>query len=683
MVKGSARVKEEKDVVGAPVRIAARKTSRQNHMPGRPRQYVNLHLPVRHAREYPPRPFRLEPLRDTRPSPPSPQRVSTMPPTFWSSAPPPPSAPANPPDPDMSVRISYGSRASDHDPPRRETAAGARQIQPPVSSLQQALNKIKADIDAGEEQAIPECVISEVSVAYDAVLELHRPNIGPYSEGGEHDLPANFKRAWTEDVSRASQTFPTATVDAITNIADRKPQAVVQRAASRGILAAMERMDGFKYSLNNAWSSKDADGQRFSYICQDSMQNKDRHANGFTRTMKHLKGEGERGPRKATYDCKGSVSIKCSMVRRSIDIFYRHYAIHSSVAERKALPRPPRAPQPATGKGSAGNQDGGLLGRLQSEKSAFATPPVPGSGSQGGSNIGRPLKRKRDEETPSKPDKSLSLVDLLRQSEAPEKPTTPVKPAPRSMHPPPMNYDLPSWQAPPPPPPQAKPPVQIPRAGQTTNGATPYPPPYQPQNHAETPQHHLQRQPSTSSQTPASSHNDSGYYSQTPSQSQSQPTNQALFSTLKPTPSAPPPTFYSGRTRSSCTNCRYGKKKCDGTRPVCNNCASVGKFDCAYDGAYGYPASAAQQVQMGGWAAVQSPVQMQTPVSSQGYGQQQYQQYHPPPPQPSQQHIHPPASAQASAPPASMSQYQQAPQHSQPQAGGPREESPDPWFPKR
>lgn len=579
----------------------------------------------------------------------------------------------------MAMRVTYGSRASDLDV--QKAPAAARQIaRPPCNSLTEAIEAIKADIKAGEESSVPECTTSEITLGFDTILELHRPNIGPYSEGGEHDLPAEFKTGWTAgDPSDGAigRTYPTASVDAITSYGGKEARAVVQRAASRGIVAAIELADGFKYSMNNAWSAKDADGQRFSYICQDSMQNKDRHANGFTRTLKHLKGEHERGPRKPTYDCKGSVSIKCSMVRRTVDIFYRHYAIHSSVAERRAMPRTPRQRASIGGEGSEVAQpteSGGLLGRLQNEESAFVSPP--GSGSQGASNVGRPPKRKRDQDTPNRPGKPPSLVDLLKQSEASEKAKAkpPDKPAPATapMYPPPMNYDLPSWQAPPPP----LPAVKIAKARQPAASAhQPYQPPYQPSaaHQSVYPQDPPQQTPTTARQP---SYSDQGHHASQTTQSSSKSANSAtpgatpLFTTMKPFRIETPLTLYSGRTRSSCTNCRYGKKKCDEQRPVCGNCAKSGKYDCAYDGAYGYSASAAQQAQMGGWVASQSPAsaggsqvwpqqQTYTPQQSQQQQQQQYQAQ----------------SVGSGVPP--MSQYQQQGQQGQ------REESPDPWFPKR
>lgn len=262
------------------------------------------------------------------------------------------------------------------------TAMHKAGVRPPCATLDDLTSALKEDMDAAAASLVPECTTSSLSLSVSALIPLHRPNIGPYAEGGEHDLPPSFKTDWTdvdsdEDNGLAKKSFPQAAVERIVYLQDAQLQQTVQRAASRGIVAAIEAMDGFKYSFNNAWAAKDLDGQRFSYICQDSMQNKDRHANGFTRTQKHLKGEGDRGARKQTYDCKGSVSVKCSLARSCIDVHYRHYAIHPTLLERKSMPKQPM-PRAVIGADTSGGvpasshqaHSGGLFGRLQSEKSA-------------------------------------------------------------------------------------------------------------------------------------------------------------------------------------------------------------------------------------------------------------------------------------------------------------------------
>lgn len=238
---------------------------------------------------------------------------------------------------------------------------------------------LRADIEASAESPIPECTTTELSLHGSAFVPLLRPTIGPYADGGSQDLPEEFKVNFpdsNQDKDKNAQLdsqennnadgsssqpppppkpsllrldplrdSPQASVDSTLTITDSKARAIVQRAASRGLVQHIENLDGFRYSFNNAWSAKDEDGLRFSYICQDSMQNKDRHANGFARTQKNSnnrRGGSDapvRGPRKATYDCKGTVSVKFSAKLRAVVIQYRHYAIHGTVADRKPPPR--------------------------------------------------------------------------------------------------------------------------------------------------------------------------------------------------------------------------------------------------------------------------------------------------------------------------------------------------------
>ncbi|TKA77713.1 hypothetical protein B0A49_02245 [Cryomyces minteri] len=54
-----------------------------------------------------------------------------------------------------------------------------------------------------------------------------------------------------------------------------------QREIAKALVGIAEKVDGFKYSFRNNWNAKDEDGFRFSYQCNDSLQNKDRQANGL------------------------------------------------------------------------------------------------------------------------------------------------------------------------------------------------------------------------------------------------------------------------------------------------------------------------------------------------------------------------------------------------------------------
>ncbi|CZT25115.1 uncharacterized protein RCC_10844 [Ramularia collo-cygni] len=536
-----------------------------------------------------------------------------------------------------SSRVSFGSRAGTaFDRPGGIGIRSSIGAYDTLDALAEALRTENAAATEGDE---PQCTTLELCLSAGAVLELVRPGVGPYADGGEQDLPLEFKQMQAVEnglehnndesgIPSRLQT-PRASIGHIVNVADAQQAAIVQRAASRGVMQAIEAADGFRYSFNNAWNAKDGEGSRFSYICQDSMQNKDRHANGYPRTIKHLKGDvGSRGPRKPTYDCKGSVSIKFSTSKQRCDVYYRHYAIHPTVAERAQMPRAPAVRRPFVSRGAllpqvvdsslVAEPSGGLLATLQAENyasSALAMVDRPES-----SNIGRPLKRKRESAPPlprsppvprSPPDKPLSLMELLSQSESAKTPAVgelSSRQDPSHM-PAPIAYDLPSWQIPPPP-----------LNNRQQNGANigypaPYQPPYPPsKNH--TPSTHIaaptQLQQAQTQHKPPFKQKVSGQ------PAGSHPKAQGLFTTLKPvgnsapaglpvTTYAPTATMYQGegqspaittgyelmqrqrRARTSCERCRSGKRKCDEGQP-CTACikGGLGALDCVYEGAAPY-----------------------------------------------------------------------------------------------
>lgn len=338
------------------------------------------------------------------------------------------------------------------------------------SSLEACCAALKEHIRAGADNLVPECTFMQLSLDCLAQIPLCRPNIGPYADGGAQDLPEEFKPSWT-DISHTayngtqsvSVPTPQATVDSIVENDDPRVLQIVQRAASRGIVAAIEAADGFKYCFNNTWRAKEDNGQRYSYICQDSVQNKDRHANDCARTRKHLRGAGARGLKKPTYDCKGTVIVKYSSTRRCVDVYYKHHAVHATVVDRELGFRQRQTHSwmveaNALVPGHATDETGGLFGMLTTTNPVHA-PERSSSDATGGAqplsqslpNVGRPRKRKREMGEPARPSvEPLSLVELLRQSES-TKPfaTSLTAPPTRATHnPAPMAYELPSWQEP-------------------------------------------------------------------------------------------------------------------------------------------------------------------------------------------------------------------------------------------
>ncbi|EMC99127.1 hypothetical protein BAUCODRAFT_392479 [Baudoinia panamericana UAMH 10762] len=482
------------------------------------------------------------------------------------------------------ARVSFGSRAGIANDFTANGALGLRQsrVSGVYGSLPDLTFALKKEIAACTESELPELTTCELSIEENATLPLLRPTIGPYADGGEHDLPEEYKEVWTdgsEEFPGLTATLPKASITSILGVPKGQPRQIVQRAASRAIVQAIESADGFRYSFNNAWAAKDEGGLRYSYICQDSMQNKDRHANGFTKTQKHLKGEGERGPRKATYDCKGSISVKFSGSRRRVDVYYRHYAIHSTVAEQKSLPRPlpqryPVIANPAASSYPAtapSRSTGGLYGHLQTENAAHGELPStlpPSAPVRSESLSGRPSKRKRYEDGSVDPSRPLSLSELLQQSDTAKASIDHTEPE-HAQHasgvPPPVQYNLPSWQAPPsaPPPPKPGPPQQ--RTQYNNVSGVAYPLPYQPQHYSQAQQY------PQNPQMPVAKQSRQNSTAQAP----------GLFSTLKPvsqkkSSSGTHPSqfimYQSYRAKTSCNNCRSIKKKVrDTTSPTINS----------------------------------------------------------------------------------------------------------------
>ena len=550
-------------------------------------------------------------------------------------------------------RVSYGSRAGDATDygggghaqfvgPRHAARAG------PYDSIDALVEALQHEFDAAAESALPVCTTIELSLGLNAVIPLVRPSIGPYADGGDHDLPYEFKNGLYEIEEDPDQKHPRAPCSAIINVADPKEKQIVQRAASRGVIAAIEALDGFRYSFNNAWTAKDEEGARFSFICQDSMQNKDRHANGYTRILKHLKDPtgGERGPRKPTYDCKGSVSVKFSSSRQSCDVYYRHNAIHDTVAARKPAARAaggvkrtssswiklPNANAAAPFVPQGEEDTGGLSAMLKAEtaSSALALVDRPTAHQRPqSSNISRPLKRKREDfARPAPParqsNQNLSLADLLRQSEtakAPPPSNGNVRVAPGTAA---VAYELPSWQEPPP----------APR--QTADGL-PYPLPYQPKGKK------VLVPASTPAAVPKNPPHPKNFQqfrvNSTPAKQQS--SNQGgMFTTMKMVPTDKPPLRWPAeyqtpmnppsatqfvaqskpRSVLACTNCRVAKRRCDEGRPHCGACSKTGRTDCRYEAPAGWQKASTSANQQQTQSQNSTPVQS-TPTSAQAPAQ--------------------------------------------------------------
>lgn len=206
--------------------------------------------------------------------------------------------------------------------------------------------------------ALPQYVSCAMTLSTNAALPLksltetqhprRRPSYAPFDGFGDdldlggHDVGSVVHEHHEQELGQEhDQQLQYKTVLELVNIDDLKQRQTWQRAAAKGIVHQIQGLDGFKYCFNNNWSSKDDNGYRYSYTCLDSLENKDRHANGFraTNAATRRPGANTRGVRKPTYDCKGQIAVKFSAMRQSVEVVYKHHAIHKTVAERRPPPR--------------------------------------------------------------------------------------------------------------------------------------------------------------------------------------------------------------------------------------------------------------------------------------------------------------------------------------------------------
>lgn len=164
----------------------------------------------------------------------------------------------------------------------------------------------------------------------------------PEGETESTQSPAQPSPSAPSSTTDPFKTCPKALVSTVLNISSEKIRSIVQRAASRGLLERISAHDGFRYQFNNAWSSRvDDNSLRFSYICRDSLQNKDR--------MAHVPSIAPLRKIKQSYDCKGSVSVKFSTTAGVIIVQYKHTAIHPKPAHN----RPRETNRPSVPRGTA------------------------------------------------------------------------------------------------------------------------------------------------------------------------------------------------------------------------------------------------------------------------------------------------------------------------------------------
>jgi hypothetical protein len=296
--------------------------------------------------------------------------------------------------------------------PKHDRMLYGQRYQNTVHDLEELMERLQVEIDASFVDGVHECCKTELTLGGNAFVPLMRPNIGPYADGGKQDLPAEFKKNFPPEVAKDKEPSqeenqaepqtqsqdtpqqqdadaapatqqgnnapesqqpasssapkqtptklavpepedplklcPRATVDTILNIDDPDLRAIIQRAASRGLVQRIVNLDGYKYMFNNYWQSRvDGDGMRYSYICRDSLQNKDRFSHVPARATTTAPSHRHPTPRrtKESWDCLGSLSIKFSSNANAIIVQYRHAALHPTHLSRKKPPRKPAVPK--------------------------------------------------------------------------------------------------------------------------------------------------------------------------------------------------------------------------------------------------------------------------------------------------------------------------------------------------
>ncbi|KAI5276671.1 hypothetical protein E4T47_00388 [Aureobasidium subglaciale] len=319
--------------------------------------------------------------------------------------------------------------------------------------------------------ALPQYISCAMTLSTHAALPLkslvelpsprRQPSYVPFDEfGDELDLagqdlgPVAHDQHEQEHEQDQEQQLAYKTVLELVNIDNLKQRQTWQRAAAKGIVQQIQDLDGFKYCFNNNWSSKDDNGYRYSYTCLDSLENKDRHANGFraTNAATRRPGANTRGVRKPTYDCKGQIAVKFSALRQSVEVVYKHHAIHKTVAERRPPPRKDAKRKSTTQQSSATTPDTSLLAFADQDahESSFVLDALDHSVFQSYANpvelpvAPKPLRRIRDvgvrpqpkrqkiQSAPpaEQPERPLSLVEILQQSMTPSD----TSPAAREHH---------------------------------------------------------------------------------------------------------------------------------------------------------------------------------------------------------------------------------------------------------
>lgn len=86
---------------------------------------------------------------------------------------------------------------------------------------------------------------------------------------------------------------------------------------------------------SSAQNKEGGDGTRLKYVCQDSLQHRNRKSHKKKEKKRDSKDSEDQpnnggNPSVVAYDCGGAIHIKFSIKREAINVVYKHNPIHSS-----------------------------------------------------------------------------------------------------------------------------------------------------------------------------------------------------------------------------------------------------------------------------------------------------------------------------------------------------------------
>jgi hypothetical protein len=139
-----------------------------------------------------------------------------------------------------------------------------------------------------------------VTVPSDSATPGPNPHPRPNAAAGMLQPVADALNPQAEPTSQSqsqpqTEQLEMSVLDALQATSDPKVSMKRQRAISKVCVAAVQRVDGFRYSFHNNWRSGEDNAYRFSYYCNDSLLNKDRVANGKAGSQGMLRKSEELG----------------------------------------------------------------------------------------------------------------------------------------------------------------------------------------------------------------------------------------------------------------------------------------------------------------------------------------------------------------------------------------------------